>query len=151
LCLFSLGQAAPILEDSDFSSLANRESDSTLVIRGIIHNLLHKPDPATKKQIEAVSVTAECQMYNIHLQAQQAYINTQQLLTQAKDKLVVNNKSKDPVVKEYEKRIKKLTKSTKAAGKEVKANRDALKKLGVDATQCRSLSGTNSTIHAHST
>ena len=91
-------------------------------------------------------------MYNIHLQAQQAYINTQHSLTQEKDKLVVKGSKSDKlVVKEYQKRLKSLTQSSKDAGKKIKANTAALKKLGVDVTQCKSYGGTNSTVHAHST
>lgn len=83
--------------------------------------------------------------------AQQAYLNATHTLTQEKDKLVVKgNKSNELVVKEYKKRIKNLSKLAKQAGNQVKDDQSALKKLGVDASHCKSLapgssSGSDST------
>jgi len=143
-CLFSRGQAAPILDDSDLFSISTREFGSSLVIRG----LFHQADPVTKKRIDAVSVTSECMMYNIHLQAQQAFITAQHTMIGEKDKVVSNNSKTDgPVIKEYKKRIKNLAKLVKTAGSKVKKHQKALKKLGVLDTECKSLA-VNSTSHS---
>jgi len=129
-CLLGLGQAAPILDDSDISSLSTR---------GFFH-FFHKADPVTQKKIDAVSVAAECKMHRIHLQAQEGYIAAAHALTEEKDKLVVKgNKANELVLKEYQKRIKDFTKSAKKAGNKVKDRQSALKKLGVEDSHCSSI------------
>jgi hypothetical protein len=79
-------------------------------------------------------------MYNVHLQAQEAFIAAQHAMIEEKDKVVVNSSETHTlVVKEYEKRIKNLGESVRTAGRKVKKNQKALKKLGVLDTQCKSL------------
>jgi len=153
-CLVNLGQAAPIIDE--VSSLSTREFPS-LVTRGFFQHLFgHKVDAETKKQIDAVSITAECHLYNIVLESQKAYNGTQHLLTLEMEKAT---KEKKPVMEEYKKRVKKFSKLTKDAGKEVKEHKAALKKLGVEdaATHCEShatsshstsLSSSHSTHHS---
>jgi len=143
-CLFSLGQAAPILDDSDISSLSTR---------GLFQHLFHKADPVTQKKIDAVSVEVECMMHSIHLKAQEAFIAAAHTLTEEKDKLVVkDSKSSDFIVKEYQTRIKDLTKSAKKAGSQVKDRKSALKKLGVEESHCKSVAAdSSSTSNSHST
>jgi len=141
-----MGQAAPILDDSDLFSISTRKFDSSLVTRGLFDHL--HVDPVTKKRIDAVSVTSECMMYNIHLHAQQAFITAQHTMIEEKDKVVANNSKTDgPVIKEYKKRIKNLAKLVKTAGSKVKKHQKALKKLGVLDTECKSFA-VNSTSHS---
>jgi predicted peroxiredoxin len=78
-------------------------------------------------------------MHSIHLKAQTAFIAAAHTLTEEKDNLVVKgSKSNDLIVKEYQKRIKKLTMLAEKAGSHVKDRKSALKKLGVEESQCES-------------
>ncbi|KAF8806307.1 hypothetical protein BYT27DRAFT_7243094 [Phlegmacium glaucopus] len=130
-CLFTLGQAAPVVDDA--SSLSAREAplDSFLVTRGILSKLIHKVDPATQKLIDQVSDAAYCKTLHVLYHSEKEFTAAQQYMTTEQNKLTAKgSKPTDPVVKEYAKVIKGFgTRVTKITA-EINENKAALKKLG---------------------
>lgn len=128
-CLFSLGQAAPVIEE--ISSVSTRELAS-LDTRGFLDLFRKKLDPETQKHVDAVSVSAECQEHTIASKSQALY---QDAVKSLQLQLKHADKEKKPVQDEFKKRIKDFSKKIKSTGKTLKGHEDKLKKLGVkDAT-----------------
>jgi len=158
-CLFTLGQAAPVLDDS----LSTREDFSSLITRGFFSKLFHKSDPATDKLVKNVTETAHCRALHVLLRSEKEYTLAEKELTSEKNKLTAKgSKSSDPIVKEYTKQVKAFKSLAKKMASAAHKKEKELKKLGVKGgrAQCKAVAAakasatsavpTSTSTHTHS-
>jgi len=146
--LFSLGQAAPVVDD--ISTLSTREF-SSLHSRGFFENLFggKKLDKASQELVNNVSVEGNCQLYNIYTKLEAGHKAAQKAM---KSKIgQVTNKKPTPVQAEYKKRAKQFATSAKKVQKKIDGLKKKFTKLGVKsediATKCASPSSSPTDEH----
>jgi len=145
--LFSLGQAAPIVDD--ISTLSTREL-SDLHSRNFFESIFGKKlDKATQALVDNVTVDGNCQLYNIYSTAEEGHKAAAKLM---KSKIgEIANKKPTPVQDEYKKRAKQFTSSAKKAQTKIDGLKKKFVKLGVKsediATRCASHSGSHTDEH----
>jgi len=143
--LFSLGQAAPIIDD--ISPLSTRELlNSTLQSRGFFENLFGKKlNKTTQALVNNVSVEANCLSYNIYTTLETGYKAAEKEMTSKIGE--VANKKPTPVQAEYKKRAKQFKTSAQKVQKKIDGLKKKFTKLGVKsediATKCASSSHTD--------